>query len=395
MQFRNALALCAVLALPASPVLATTTNLYVADYGTGNLLQYTATLQTVGGHPQEVLTQVLPTQTINPPAGGSITEGINGTANTVLTIVKTSSGSYEIARYNNAGTFLNYVGGGATTFSGVGSFIVSNDASTMYVADQSGNKLYEVNLATGLVVHSVGLNQVHDVAILPNGNVIAEDLNSGSGFSGIVEYNADLTGGHTFIPQGTSSSTDTVGSAGNLQGHNQYGFAVDNIVGSPYYGDFFTTSDDRSGGPGNSTGESGTLYAFTQSGNFVASWTPTQGSNLNVGTFGISFGPDGNIYFANLGGVVLSDNAGNQVGEFNVATGTFSTYINGRQSGLINAVTGLSAPKYLNWQTDFSPANDPGAPEPSGAVTSAFGVGMLGLMLLGSIRRSRRTVRAG
>lgn len=415
MRLRYTLATFTLLALSATPALAvTTTNLYVADYGKGNggagsdLLQYTATL--VGG--QEVLTQVLPTLTILPPAGGAITEGINGTANDIITLVKTSGGSYELARYNDNGTFNSYIGGGATTFASAGSFIVSNDASTVYVADQNGGvggkgELYEVSLATGLVENKVALASVHDVAILPNGNVVAEDLNSGSSLSGIVEYNSSLgtvgtldtsttpgSTGTSLIVQGTTGEAEPASTPGNLQGHNQYGYAVDNVAGSPYLGDLFTTSDDRSGGPGNATGTSGTLYAFTQAGVYVASWTPSPvvGTNLNVGTFGISFGPDGNLYFANLGGVVLGDNAGNQVSEFNVSTATFSTYINGNTSGLVNVATGLSAPKYLNWQTDFSPGNDPGytTPEPSGAVTSGIGIVILGLLKFGSSKRIRR-----
>jgi len=399
MKLRNIMAASAVLALTAVPAFATPPvntpdTLYVADYGTGNLLRYSATLNTVGGYPQEVLTaySVPPTGNtstnpfvIKPPtAGAAIKEGIAGTSNDIITIVKTASGPNELARYNTNGTFNSYVGGGATTFSGVGSFVITPNAQFAYVADSAAGKLYRVSLTTGLVVNSVSLASVHDVAVLPDGSVVAEKLNGG-----IWKYTAALGSPVNIVPQGTGASVDTIGSAGNLQGHNQYGFAIDAS------GNIWTVSDDRSGGPGNAPNTSGTLYEYSSTGVFLGSWTPTPASKLAVGTFGLSFGADGNLYLSDIGNVVLSPSPGtDQVDEFNVYTDTFSTYINGADGTTPNAITGLAQPKYANWQSDFVPSPDPGytVPEPSGVATSIAFVGIVGLLIAGAKRKASRSL---
>lgn len=413
-KLQNVFATVAVLSVAAAtPVFATsTTNFFAADYGSKDLLEYSASI--VGG--QEVLTHATPIATFSPPSGGSITEGVSGTLNTVLTIDQTSSGSYEIARYSNSGTFINYVGGGSTTFKGVGSFAVTNDAQTMYVADQSGNELYEVSLKTGAELNKVSLNQVHDVAILKSGQVIAEDLGGG-----IEEYNPDLSGATNLIAIGAQGAAEPSSGAGNLQGNNQYGFAIDPS------GNIWTVTDNRStGAPLQINDESGTVYEFSSTGQFLNSWTLTNISgtlamqhdyvnnstnlpNIDnaannpyaVGTFGISFGPDGNLYLADIGGVVLGDNpatgdinGGNNVGEFNTTTDQFSVFIQGDTSGTIDASTGLSAPKYVNWQSDFAPNPDPGVPEPSGVVTATTFAGLLGALVFGAKIRLRSAVNA-
>jgi len=433
MRLRNTLAVCAILALSVSPVLAeaptvavgSVDDLYVADYGapTGSgLIEYSATLtETSPGNYSEVLTSATPIASFQAPTGGGqIHEGVSGTANDVITIVQTPSNGWELARYTSTGTFIGYVGGGHTTFTSIGSFVLSQNGQDAYVADDSdnGGEVVEVSLATGSVVGTPQLLAgVHDVSLLttgPNaGNVIAESLNG----NGIDMYTPNFasTTVTDLIQAGTPGEAEPGTGTGNLQGNNQYGFAIDSS------GDIWTVSDNRS-----STGsfvpdidnESGTVYEFSPTGAFMDSWTLTDmGGTLSVKTdyintgttttgnlskiddstnnpyaTGISFGPDGNLYLADLGGVVVGDNPdGNNVGEFNTSTDTFSTFIAGDTSGTVNPSTGLSAPKYINWQTAFIPADDAGVvPEPDGAVTTAVFTGTLGLLMLGAFRRSKR-----
>lgn len=404
MKLRNILAASAVLTLGALSAHAQETlqsvgavnHLYSADYFYGNLLQYTATIQTVGGNPQEVLTAFSTppsggTSTnpfiITAPNSGKIKEGISGTSDDLIGLVKLQSGGSELARFTLGGSFIGYVGNGATTFgSNIGSFVITPSAQDAYVADQGAGKVDEVSLATGKLVTSVSVPFVHDVGLLPNGNVIAENYSS-SGAGGIEEFSSNLTGGVFLVPEGTPGETETIGSAGNLQGHHQYGYAVDN------QGNIWTVSDDNSSSaPGNAPNTSGTLYEFSSTGLYEGSWTPTAGSGLAVGTYGLSFGGDGNLYLSDIGNAVLgSSPSGNQITEFNTYTDVFSTFIAGG-AAVPNTTTGLFEPKYSTWQTDFAPNPDPGAPEPSGVETSIAFVGIVGLLIAGSKRKASRSV---
>jgi len=397
MKIRNILAASAVLALAASPAFATgpinsTNYLYAADFGTGKLQRYTAVLNTVGGHPQEVLT-ALNTTTVNnhtnpfsiiAPSGDVIKEGISGTSNTIITVVKTATDN-QLARFQMNGTFIGFINNGTASFKGVGSFVITPDAKFAYVADSTASKVYKVDLATGgVVATSATIGTVHDVALLPDGTVIAEKLGGG-----ITHMTANLTSPTTIISIGTVAQAEPVSGPGNLQGHNQYGYAVDSS------GNIWTVSDDRSGGPGNSPNTSGTLYEFSSTGQYINSWTPGTGSGLAVGTFGLSFGDDGNLYLSDIGNVVLPSSPGtDQIDEFNVYTDQFSTYIQGSNNATQNTSTGLAEPKYANWQSTFAPAPDPGytVPEPSGVATSIAFVGIVGLLVAGAKRKASRSL---
>ena len=110
-------------------------------------------------------------------------------------------------------------------------------------------------------------------------------------------------------------------------------------------------------------------------------------------TFGNNLGPDGNLYIAALGG--------GGTGSFNIQSGyidgiykfdtsneNVSQFIQGytEKTGPVGA-SGLSAPKYLQFDTNFVNAPDAGVPEPGTIALLLAGFAGLGV-LKGAKRRN-------
>jgi hypothetical protein len=135
-------------------------------------------------------------------------------------------------------------------------------------------------------------------------------------------------------------------------------------------------------------------YTFTGSGTLTANFDASKsyiGSSSNNAlhfTFGNNLGPDGNIYIADLGGggngsFNVSSGYIDGVYEFNPTTQSVSRFIQGstEPSGPAGA-SGLSAPKYLQFDTNFVAAPDAGVPEPG-----TIGMLLAGLASLAVVRR--------
>jgi hypothetical protein len=126
-----------------------------------------------------------------------------------------------------------------------------------------------------------------------------------------------------------------------------------------------------------------TAATFDSAGSYIGSAT----NNALHFTFGNNIGPDGNLYIADLGGGggagLAAVSAGHVDGiyKFDTTTHTVSLVIAGKTetAGAVGA-SGLSAPKYLQFDSNFVTAPDAGyAPEPATLAVFSLGVGALGV----------------
>lgn len=374
-------AACLALALPglARADVFTTGYLYVSDYGTSQLDRFKYTYDQTSNVITDISAYGYGGNTSNAYfLGGGLNpvkEGVHGTASDLILVGGShGSGVTNITRYTLDGTligtipinFSSYNGGNV----GIGNVLVTSDGKYMYAPLETAGYIVKVDLATGKIVASVAFTGAHDVAIAANGNVYASNYNATG--AKVIALDANLnklqdlitTGpGTSFRPSGLSVAAD-----GSLYVNN-------NLRGGPDSVLHYTL-----------TGTSGAQTATLDiPGSYIGSSTPSQA--MLEFTFGSNIGPDGNVYIAALGGggsgnFSVTPGYVDGVYKLNLSTDAMSLAIPGatEPTGGLGPV-GLSAPKYLQFSTNFVTAQDAGyrIAEPAGLPVLAVGLGMLGL----------------
>lgn len=305
-----------------------------------------------------------------------IKEGLQGTANDLI-VVGGSHGSSvtNFSRYTLQGTFIGQIPVDFSAYNGgnvgIGNVVVTRDGRFVYAPLEAAGYVVKIDLSNGAIVGSVQLANVHDVALAANGTVYAANYSNAS--AKVIALNANLDASSLVVlanstPPGVSGafrpSGLSVASDGSLYVNENTQGGSDSIL-------HYTLS---------STG--GVLHAtYDATKSYVGS--PT--ANALEFLFGSDIGPDGRVYVAALGG----GGSGNfstrnpyvdGIYAFNPGDGTVSQAVAGYTeiSGPVGA-SGLGAPKYLQFDTNFIPANDVAVPEPGTIVLLASAVAGLGL----------------
>lgn len=360
----------------------TTTGLvYVSDYGKSVLDRYQYTYnQTINK-----ITAVTPYGIGNNTSnafflGGSsapIKEGVNGTANDLIIVGGNhGTGVTNITRYdlngNLIGTipidFSSYNGGNV----GIGNVVITPDAKYLYAPLETAGYIVKVDLKTGNIIANYQFAGAHDLAIATNGDVYA--ANYANGDAKVIRLDSNLTYKQDLIahssgfrPTGLSIAAD-----GSL-------YVDDNAQGGPDSIQHYTLANN-----------SGTLTAtLDPTKGYVGSST----NNALEFTFGNNIGPDSKLYVAALGGGgsgAFGVTAGYSDGiyAFDPTSNSVSQFIQGytEKSGPVGP-SGLSAPKYLQFDINFAKVNDVGVvPEP-GNVAMLAGMIVTGIGFLSRRKR--------
>lgn len=358
--------------------LLTTGLLYVADYGKSELDRYQYTFDQTTGAITGMTPDGIGGSTTNAYfLGGSsnpIKEGLQGTSDDLIVVVGAHGNTATtLERYSLDGTYIGTVPVDFSVYNngnvGIGNVAITADGRYEYAPLETANEIVKIDLVTGAIVDSYAFTGAHDVAIAPNGDIYASDYASGS--PKIIRLTSNLT----FIQNLVTAAPNGVAN------WRPSGLSVA-ADGSLY------VDDNTSGG-----GDDSVLhYTFTNNGGVLtANYDSTKsyiGSSTNNRlefTFGNNIGPDGNLYIAALGGGgnVFSTRSGyvDGVYEFNTSTDSVSQFITGytEKSGP-SGPSGLEAPKYLQFDTNFVKAPDAGlVPEPGTTALMFAGLGALGL----------------
>ena len=340
--------------------------LFVGDLKTGTLLRYNA------DPGASFLTPYGLNGNLSDPAyitGQGVTEGVHGTGNTLITS-QNLNGTWHISRFNRfTGAFVGYVS--TKTFGGIGNLALTNDATTVYVPDESGNTLYRIDVATGNVLSSTAMTGVHDVQIGADGFIYATAYKGGNG---VRRYKADLSSYDQIVAPGANGLDRPAGVV--VSGNNL--FVAQNSQTQP-----------------------SSVYRYTLNGGNAATYQTQVTSSLLSFSFGMEMGPDNNLYIA-VPGSFIGAGGPNQVVKIDLTNGFSSSSpasVAIAYPGTTNSTTYTSAstniiwPKYIKFSSNFAPANDPGAlnitaaPEP-GSV-SLLGVGFVGMVGMIARRKAK------
>lgn len=319
--------------------------LYVGDYGSGVLHRFDASSAALAA-PQGKLPNS--PNNVDPfiAANYRVTEGVHGTANTLLVTTNVNGVGPRLARFRrDTGAFINYVG--AKTYSGIGGIAITNDAKYVYIPDEAGNTLYRVNTFDGSIAASVGLTGVHDVVISPDGTyILAAGYAHTAGYTvggtaySVLKFNADLTGETGFIKLNDAAT-------GNLTNATGMSFAAD--------GSLFVGNNKRS------TSVDSSIFHFNGNGSYI---NKVSDPKLD-GIFGVDYGPDGNIYASGLASAYGAPTSFDCVVKYNLTYKTNNVLDIYNPSAVSAYLLGNQAvSKYLKFDTNFAPTNDPFTPEP-------------------------------
>jgi hypothetical protein len=319
-----------------------------------------------------------------------------------LFVVDTSNGT--VLAYNSqTGAVLNGGNNILSTSSGtplvlggsVAGATIGPSGQNFYVAQSSAGNvvsgIYEFSAATGKEVgYTSALNLVHDVTY-HNGYLYASAYQSSSQ-TGIYQINPNLPAngsGVTLTPYvtatngtgtPTSGPTTTAFSATANQLYEATGMTFVTVAGQTYM----------------YVGNAAINSSNSNAQSFVQEYNVTSGSAVYVQTFtsqtmiinpfGLSTGPDGNIYVSSLGTLTSQGNgtvtnANGQITEINATTGAISTFLADDYSAY-GATTG-EAPKYLSFNANAVVF----VPEPGSIIMT--GIGLAGLAFVGRIKRQR------
>jgi hypothetical protein len=333
---------------PSAVFAAEPTNyLFVGDLNTGTLLRYNADL--VSGSlaltPYGLNGNTADAAYIT---GQGVTEGVHGTGDTLITS-QHLNGQWNISRFDRfTGAFINYVT--PQIFQGIGNIALTNDAKTVYVPDEAGNRLYAINVATGAVINSVAMSGVHDVQIGPDGFIYAAAYGANSG---VRRYSADLTSFSQIIaPSASPGNANTLYRPAGMVISGNTLYVAQNILG---------------------TGSS--VFKYQLNGSSAATFDSKVSSSLLTFTFGMEEGPDGDLYIA-VPGTFGGQSGQNRIVKVDLASNFSQSAVTAAltypgtnpSSTYINDDTNVIWPKYIKFSTNFAQANDPGnplaAPEP-------------------------------
>ena len=353
--------------------------LYVADYGKSVLDRYQYTYDQTLNSITSIGPYGIGGNTTNAFFLGSSTmpikEGIQGTSDDLITVIGSHGNTATtLERVSLSGVplgaipvdFSAYNGGNV----GIGNVAITADGKYMYAPLETANSIVKIDLTDGAIVDSYAFTGAHDVAIAANGDVYAADYSSGTPkvirLNSNLVYQQDLV---TALPAGVTGTFDPTGIS----------IAAD---GSIYIDNNTKTGSD-----------SVFHYTFTSSGGTLTAHYDSPGSYIGNSstyaldfTFGNNIGPDGNLYIADLGGggsgsFSVKNGYVDGVDELNTTTDTVSQFIQGfTETGGSVGSSGLSAPKYLQFDTNFVDAPDAGlVPEPG---TIALGLAALACFAL-------------
>ena len=354
--------------------------LYVADYGKSVLDRY-----------QYMYDQTLNTITSIGPygiggnttnaffLGGSsmpIKEGLQGTSDDLITVIGAhGSTATTLERVSLNGTpigaipvdFTAYNGGNV----GIGNVAITADGRYMYAPLETANAIVKIDLTNGAIVASYAFTGAHDVAIAANGDVYAADYNAGSPkvirLNSNLVYQQDLV---TALPAGVTGAFSPTGISVAADGS----IYVDNNTKTGSDSVFHYTF----------TSSAGTLTAHYDSpGSYIGN-TSTYALDF---TFGNNIGPDGNLYIAALGGggagsFGVKNGYVDGIYELNTSNESVSQFVQGfTETGGSAGPSGLSAPKYLQFDTNFVDAPDAGlVPEPGTTALSLAAIACFGAL---------------
>ncbi len=246
-------------------------------------------------------------------------------------IVNTTAGTVEVADGNAAATANPIVNSTFITgLSGGANLALAKYGQALYVAQEGAGSITEYNSLTGAVITSVtGITDAHDVIVGANGNVYVTAYGAGvTQTTGVMEFSKNLTNEQTFIAENTTAGTGTGGVTLTL--NHMTGMCFDAS------GNFWVANVYSSGGTvvGVPLNTEDFVSEFSSTGTFIRS-IEASGTNLYT-VFGLSLGPDGNIYAASFNG--------NEVTEINTTTYALSTFATLPYTG--------DEPKYATWSTD-------------------------------------------
>lgn len=366
--------------------------LFVSDYGASVLDRYKYSYDQT----TNAIVSIAPDGSNNNPTNatflGSATnpvkEGIQGTANDLILVGGNhGTGLTNISRYTLDGHLIGNVPVNFSAINGgnvsIGNIVATPDGKFIYAPLQAGNQVVKISLTTGAIVSSYAFSGAHDVVLLPNGHVLAANYAGSS--PQVVELTSDLTqikvllnsanaGVSNFVP--TGMTYDPYLNGGALIVNNNARNNQNSVLA-------YTLSTDSSGNHSAS---------FAPSNSYIGSATHNKLDFI----FGSSLGPDGQIYIAALGGggsggFSVPSGYVDGVYAFNPLTGDVNAAVNlvipgyTEKNGPAGA-SGLVAPKYLQFSTNFIPAGDAGYNAPEPATMAVLAAGLAGL----AARRRRR-----
>jgi len=343
-------------------------TLYVGSYNTGQILRYDQTGNITqpdpwlgpGGNSANNATVVGEGIAVGegyPTTGGY---AFGDVADPVY-IADATTQSIEVAN-GNAATGVNPIVNASfiTGLNVVADIALSKNGNDLYVAQEAAGSVTEYNALTGAEIATVtGITDAHDVAVSANGTVYVTAYGAGTAQSvGVIDFSANLTNRQTFVPAGMTVAPGVTldhatgmvfDSSGDLWVANVY-TQNNSVIGAPLNAEDFVSEFSSNGT---------LLKTIEATGNHL--WT----------VFGLSLGPDGNIYAGSF--------SGGEITEINTTTDALSTFI---------TLPAGDEPKYSIWQSDFETFTP--VPEPKAYAALTLG----GVALLIALRRFKRAFQS-
>jgi hypothetical protein len=359
-----------------------TGQLYVADYGKSVLDRYQYTFDVTLGTITNITANGIGGSTTNAFFLGDaltnpIKEGLQGTANDLIVVVGPHGNTQTtLQRYTLGGALIGTIPVDFTPYNngniGIGNVAITADGKFEYAPLETANAIVKIDLSSGNIVASFNFASAHDVAIAANGDVYAADYNAAT--PRIIRLDSNLAFKQDLVTSSPSGVTAPFRPTG-------LSIAPD--------GSLYVQNND------NTLAGSDSVFHYTfvnNSGTLTANFDSTKsyiGSASNNAlqfTFGNNLGPDGNLYIAALGGggsggFNIQNGYIDGIYKFTIANQSVSQFIQGylEKTGP-DGPSGLSAPKYLQFDTNFINAPDAGVtPEPGTTALLLAGLAGLGL----------------
>lgn len=305
-------------------------------------------------------------------AGVAVSEGTSASQNQIFGVG--GAGNNVVLVYDKGSKkYLGSING----FSSVGNIALSNDGKSLYVADESGSALYDVDLTQlassnnanvstpGLATKVTG-TKWHDVTVDPfTGSVFASGYTDGAN-KGLYKFSSTLTNQTTFLAAPTTGGFTQTTIAGTLGNETLY------VMNNQGQGNNALGSIIQATGVGNATATTSSTLASSHS--------------LAFG-FGLQNGPNGNLYAASLNGFsggAVTDSS--NISLVNTTTASVTEVISGTVNKPNASANKLVDPKYFVYGT----ANAIKARTTFATVPEPGTFGLIAVGLLGMVARCRR-----